>query len=240
MPGGPPCTSQFGAVSPTSILSQPSDAATSCRRSDCGWYTRVTHADAPILAIVRRGILGGTFDPPHVAHLIAGEVAYRDLALDVVTFMPAGAPWQKADRRVSDAEHRWMMTRLAVRDIPYFDADDREVRRDGWTFTADTLSEFDEGEELVLILGADTARGIQTWHRWDYVLSRAHLAVAPRPGVQRSEVDVVIPVPFTWLDMPLLLLSGTTIRSRAEAGKTIRFMVAEPVWEYVRDHRVYE
>ena len=188
---------------------------------------------------MRRGILGGTFDPPHVAHLIAGEVAYRDLDLDVVTFVPAGAPWQKADRWVSDAEHRWQMTSRAVRDVSYFEGDEREVRRDGWTYTADTLAEFDQRDELVLILGADAAMGIQTWQRWEYVVSRSHLAVAPRPGVDRDQVEAAVPVPFTWLDMPLLLLSGTTIRRRAEAGKTCRFMVAESVWEYIEDNNVY-
>jgi nicotinate-nucleotide adenylyltransferase len=174
-----------------------------------------------------------------VAHLIAGEVAYRDLNLDIVTFVPAGAPWQKADRRVSDPEHRWQMTCRAVQGIPYFEADEREVRRDGWTYTADTLAEFDPRDELVLILGADAARGIRTWQRWEYVVSRANLAVAPRPGIERDEVESAIPVPFLWLDMPLLLLSGTTIRARVEAGKTIRFMVAGPVWEYLEDHNVY-
>jgi nicotinate-nucleotide adenylyltransferase len=174
-----------------------------------------------------------------VAHLIAGEVAYRDLHLDVVTFVPAGAPWQKADRRVSHAEHRWQMTCRAVANTSYFEADEREVRRDGWTYTADTLAEFDPQDELVLILGADAATGLQTWERWEYVLSRAQLAVAPRPGIDRDEVESAIPVPFIWLDMPLLLLSGTTIRKRVEAGKTIRFMVAEPVWDYLEDHNVY-
>jgi nicotinate-nucleotide adenylyltransferase len=174
-----------------------------------------------------------------VAHLIAGEVAYRDLNLDVVTFVPAGAPWQKADRRVSDPEHRWQMTCRAVRDVPYFEADEREVRRDGWTYTADTLAEFDQREELVLILGADAARGIQSWQRWEYIVERARLAVAPRPGVDTGEVEEAIPVPFLWLDMPLLLLSGTTIRLRAVAGKTCRFMVAEPVWKYIEDYQIY-
>ncbi len=188
---------------------------------------------------MRRGILGGTFDPPHVAHLIAGEVAFRDLHLDVVTFVPAGAPWQKADRWVSDAEHRWQMTCRAVEGVSYFEADEREVRRDGWTYTADTLAEFDERDDLVLILGADAARGIQSWQRWEYVLSRADLAVAPRPGVDRGEVEAAIPVPFTWLDMPLLLLSGTTIRERVAKSKTVRFMVADAVWEYLEDHDVY-
>ena len=174
-----------------------------------------------------------------MAHLIAGEVAYRDLHLDIVTFVPAGSPWQKADRRVTDADHRWQMTCRAVEGVDYFEADEREVRRDGWTYTADTLAEFDPQDDLVLILGADAARGIQSWQRWQYVLSRAHVAVAPRPGVDRAEVEAAIPVAFTWLDVPLLLLSGTTIRARAEAGKTVRFMVADSVWEYLEVNDVY-
>lgn len=197
------------------------------------------HPDAPILSRVRRGILGGTFDPPHVAHLVAGEVAYRELGLDVVTFVPAGAPWQKAQRRVSDAEHRWEMTCRAVRGVPYFEADERELGRAGWTYTADTLSEFSDDEELVLILGADAASGIRTWQRWEYVLERAHVAVAPRPGVARQRVEEAVKVPFTWLDMPSLSLSGTLIRTRVRGGKTIRFMVPEAVWRYVEDQRIY-
>ncbi len=192
-----------------------------------------------MLSGVRRGILGGTFDPPHLAHLVAGEVAYRQLALDLVTFLPAGAPWQKSGRPVSAALHRWEMISRAVRDVSYFEADDREVRREGPTFTADTLAEFDEGEELVLIVGADAARGIRSWHRWEYVLGRARLAVAPRPGTERSEVEDVLPLGFDWLDMPLMMLSGTEIRERARAGKAVRFMVPDPVWEYARDHQVY-
>ena len=118
----------------------------------------------PMLRPVRRGILGGTFDPPHLAHLVAGEAAYRELGLDVVTFLPAGRPWQKAGLGVSPAAHRWEMTRRAVAGVGYFEADDREVARDGWTYTADTLATFPDDEELVLILGADAAAGLPTWH----------------------------------------------------------------------------
>jgi len=89
------------------------------------------------------GILGGTFDPPHVAHLVAAEAAYRQFGLSGVTFLPAGAPWQKAGRRVSSADDRWTMTGLAIAGVPYFDADDREVSRDGWYYTADTLQTID-------------------------------------------------------------------------------------------------
>jgi len=188
---------------------------------------------------VRRGLLGGTFDPPHLAHLVAGEVAYRDLGLDVVTFLPAGYPWQKADESVTSVENRWEMTRLAVEGVPYFEADDREVRRPGWTYTVDTLSEYPDDEEIFLILGSDAAKGIRTWHRWEEVLDRATLAVAPRPGTPREEVARGIPRPFVWLNMPTLDVSGTMLRARVDEGRSIRFMVRENVWQYILDRGVY-
>lgn len=189
---------------------------------------------------MRRGILGGTFDPPHLAHLFAGEAAYRDLQLDVVTFLPAGAPWQKAGTPMSSPEDRWNMTVLAVDGIPYFEADDREVKRGGWTYTADTLRSFPEGEELYLIVGADAARGIPTWHKAGAVLDRATVVVIPRPGVARTEVDDVLTGnDFVWLDTPDVRLSGTMLRRQAAAGRSIRFLVREAVWQYVEEHEIY-
>lgn len=187
---------------------------------------------------MRRGILGGTFDPIHLAHLVAGEIAYRELDLDVVTFVPAGAPWQKADRFVSDAEHRWEMTRRAVEGVGYFEADDREVVRDGWTYTVDTLAEFPDDERF-LILGADGAAGIPTWHRPDDVLARARVVVAPRPGTPRAEVEQSLPGGFDWLGGPALDVSGTMLRARVAEGKSIRFLVPDPVFDYIEDHGLY-
>jgi nicotinate-nucleotide adenylyltransferase len=189
---------------------------------------------------MRRGILGGTFDPPHLAHLFAGEAAYRDLGLDVVTFIPAGAPWQKADRHVSPAEHRWQMTRLAVADVGYFGADDREVRREGPTFTIDTLESFPDDETLTFILGSDAARGIPTWERSDELVRRARIAVVPRPGVSRHEVDWALRgSDFVWLETPELWLSGTMLRDRAQHGRSLRFLVPDAVWDYLAEHDLY-
>jgi nicotinate-nucleotide adenylyltransferase len=189
---------------------------------------------------VRRGILGGTFDPPHLAHLFAGEAAYRDLHLDVITFLPAGAPWQKAGRQVSSAEHRWNMTVLALDGVPYFEADDREIQRQGWTYTADTLMSFPDDEELFLIVGADTARGIPTWHKADVVLKRATVVVVPRPGIEAEEVDrALVGSSFVWLNTPDVRLSGTMLRRQAAAGRSIRFLVREAVWRYVEDNQIY-
>jgi nicotinate-nucleotide adenylyltransferase len=194
-----------------------------------------------MLRAVRRGILGGTFDPPHLAHLFAGEAAYRDLGLDVVTFVPAGAPWQKAERRVTDANHRWEMTVLAVDGIPYFEADDREVRRDGWTYTIDTLRSFPGDEELHLIVGADTARGIPTWQEAEAILQRATIVVVPRPEIDKEDVEKALDGgSYVWLDTPMVRLSGTMLRRQAAAGRSIRFLVREAVWRYVETHRIYQ
>ncbi len=187
---------------------------------------------------MRRGILGGTFDPPHLAHLFAGEAAYRDLRLDVVTFIPAGAPWQKADRDLSDAEDRLEMTRLAIEGVPYFEVDDREVRRDGWTYTADTLAEFPD-DELVLVVGSDAAVGIPTWHRPDAVMGMADIAVAPRPGFGYEAVAEALGEGFHWLSGPELDLSATMLRGRLAAGHSVRFLVPEAVRRYIEAEGMY-
>lgn len=193
---------------------------------------------SPILSDVRRGILGGTFDPPHLAHLMGGEAAYHELELDVVTFMPAGSPWQKAERGVSAASHRWRMTRLAIEGVEYFTADDREVRRPGSTYTIETLESLEESEEVVLILGADAAAGLPSWHRAEEVMKRVSIAVMPRPGVPRTEVDETIEG-HSWLDLPALAVSGTMLRGRVRDGHSIRFYVPEAVNDYVMQHGLY-
>jgi nicotinate-nucleotide adenylyltransferase len=186
---------------------------------------------------VRRGILGGTFDPPHLAHLIAGEAAYHQLRLDVVTFLPAGSPWQKADARVTPADHRWAMTTLAIDGVDYFAADDREVRRDGWTYTIDTLEEFPD-DDVVLILGSDAAARLPTWHRSSEVMARARVAVMPRAGTSQSAV-VAAGVDAMWLDVPEVGISGTMLRDRCRAGGSVRFFVREAVFRYVVAHGLY-
>jgi nicotinate-nucleotide adenylyltransferase len=193
----------------------------------------------PILGGVRSGLLGGTFDPPHIAHLLAGEVAYRQLGLDRVIYLPAGSPWQKADRRVSSAGDRWRMTQIATSGVSYFVPDDREVHRDGWTYTIDTLATFEPSEEIVLILGADAARGLPSWEKADQVLERVRVAVLPRPGTARAGVESAIGS-ATWLDMPALPVSGTMIRQRFAAGTGVRFLVPDGVYDYMVEKNLYQ
>ncbi|MFO7298887.1 MAG: nicotinate-nucleotide adenylyltransferase [Actinomycetes bacterium] len=187
---------------------------------------------------MRTGILGGTFDPIHVAHLHAAECALHQAGLDRVLLMPAGDPWQKLGRRVSAGHHRLEMVRRAVRGVPGLEADDREVIRGGLTYTIDTLLTFPEDEELYLILGSDAAAGLPTWHRSREVMERARVIVAPRPGTDLSAVHAVVPDAIV-LDMPLLEISGTAIRHAAAAGLPFRYLVTEPVYEYILENRLY-
>lgn len=193
-----------------------------------------------MLLAVDIGILGGTFDPPHVAHLFAGQAAYEELPLNVVHFVPAGAPWQKTDRRVSDAEHRLEMTRLACDGVSHFHVDDREVRRDGWTYTADTLASYNPDDRLTLILGSDAAVGLDSWERIDEVKARARIAVMPRPGSDRAEVErAARGAELVWLETPQIHLSGTMLRERVGRGQSIRFLVPDAVEAYIRRHGLY-
>jgi nicotinate-nucleotide adenylyltransferase len=186
-----------------------------------------------------RAILGGTFDPPHIAHLVAGEAARDQLHLNSVTYIPAGRPWQKLGTEVSEARHRLSMIERATDGIDYFTVDDREVHRDGWTFTIDTIDSFG-GEEIALIIGADSAKGLSTWNRVDELIERARIVVVPRGGIEHEEVEAVINSDIIWLDMPDLDVSGTMLRRRVSEGRSIRFLVPDSVLDYVREHRLYE
>lgn len=161
------------------------------------------------------------------------------MKLDLVLFMPAGSPWQKAGRTVSTPEHRWEMTRLATEGVDYFEADEREVHRAGWTYTADTLASFDPADEIFLILGADAACGLPTWNRAEGVMERTTLAVAPRAGTPRERVVSSVGGEFAWLDMVELDISGTLIRERIAAGRSARFLVRDGVWRYMTRHGLY-
>lgn len=192
----------------------------------------------PMLVAVRTGILGGTFDPIHIAHLHAGEVALHQAGLDRVLFMPAGSPWQKSGQGITPGAHRLEMTRIAIDGVDGFDVDDREVLRDGPTFTADTLDSFPEDEELCLILGADAASRLRTWERHEDVLERSTILVVPRPGTDSTLVARELPE-AVFLDMAVLEISGTDIRSMAGSGRPYRFLVADAVYEYIESNDLY-
>lgn len=184
-------------------------------------------------------VFGGTFDPPHVAHLVVGEAAFRQLDVESVLFIPAGEPWQKSSRSVTPAAHRLEMVRLAVQGTPYFAVDDREIRRPGPSYTITTVDELRaEGLEPTIVLGADAAAGMRSWRRSER-LAGVRVAVVARPGVDRAAVAEGVVGELVWLDAPSLELSGTELRDRAASGHSLRFIVPDAVCAYISKERVY-
>jgi nicotinate-nucleotide adenylyltransferase len=195
------------------------------------------------------GILGGTFDPVHLGHLIIAEEARSRLELDRVIFIPAGQPWLKAWQPLTPAQHRARMVELAVASNPYFQVARHEVERSGPTYTVDTL------EELQQELGADTTLhfimgmdALEQFHRWrepERLLELCQLVVVNRPGHQGVDVGNVMPgYPqasgrVTLLSVPQIEISATEIRRRAARGISFRYQVPEAVEQYILEHRLY-
>jgi len=200
---------------------------------------------------MRVGVLGGTFDPPHMGHLILAQEADQALGLSRVLFVPAGEPWRKARRQLSPREHRLEMVRLAVADNPSFAVSTAEVGRPGPSYTAETLAElraeFGPESELFFIMGADSLADFPHWHQPRRILELARLAVAERSpeGHERSE-DAIAEVlarelrqRVVWLTMPLIAISASAVRQRVRQGLPIRYWVPEAVERYVRQHGLY-
>ncbi|MGI9583972.1 MAG: nicotinate-nucleotide adenylyltransferase [Acidimicrobiia bacterium] len=183
------------------------------------------------------GIVGGTFDPPHIGHLAVAAAAVEQLAMDTVTFLPAGDPWQKSTIDVAPARHRLAMTRLASTEADSFVVDDREMVRPGPSYMMDTIESMDE--DVVLILGADAARGIHSWHRSTDLLDAVTIAVAARPGIDMADVEDAIGGGLVQLSMPTIDLSGTEIRQHVAAGRSPRFLVPDSVCDYIEANALY-
>ncbi len=198
---------------------------------------------------MRLGVLGGTFDPPHVGHLILAEVARAGLELEKVLFVPAGNPWRKADQDVTPAEHRLAMVRLMVASDPYFEVSTLEVERDGPSYTVDTLEalrlQYGPGLELYFILGEDALHDLPNWKEPARIVSLAWLAVAPRPaegGRTRADLEAAVPgllERIVTLPMPTIDISSTALRERAGSGLSLRYLVPLGVEEYILCHGLY-
>ncbi len=139
---------------------------------------------------------------------------------------------------ISPGRHRLQMVRVAIQGVPGLEADSREVDRDGPTYTVDTLATFPDDEDLFLILGADAALSLPTWHRVEDVLDRVTVLVIPRPGTNVSSVEAVVPQ-ARFLDMGLLDMSATGIRRLVAAGGPFRYLVTDEVHRYIVDHGLY-
>ena len=188
----------------------------------------------------RIGIFGGTFDPPHIGHLVAAVEVRDALALDVVLLVVANVPWQKVgSREISAAEDRVAMVRAAVADEPRLEVSELEIRRGGDSYTADTLADLRREEpdaEMFVVLGADAAAGFATWGRFDEVAAGATLVVVDRPGA-----PVVLDERFAWVrvDIPELEVSSTELRARVAAGRSVRYLTPDAVATCIAERALY-
>ena len=195
----------------------------------------------------RVGALGGTFDPLHRAHLHLADAAAQALELDRLILIPVGEPWRKHDRAVTPAAHRLAMTVEAARARRGgLEVSDIEVRRDGPTYTLDTVRELrDRGaNQLWWIMGADAVIDLPHWHRPNEILTCARIAAAVRPGaeLERRQLDRIVPGLGRWLDwvpMEPIDLSASDIRDRIHQGDDVSEDVPASVLDYVREHRLY-
>jgi nicotinate-nucleotide adenylyltransferase len=189
----------------------------------------------------RIGLFGGTFDPPHLAHLELARVARDELRLDEVRWIPAGRPWQKS-RRISPAAHREAMVQLAIAGEPGFVLDRSETRREGPSFTLDTVREMqaaEPGAEWFLLIGGDQYAGLHTWRDWPELLSRVALAVANRPGHMPPVDPEVLRHTHRVVPLPMLDISSTDIRERVSRGEPITDLVPPQVARYIDQHALY-
>ncbi len=196
----------------------------------------------------RIGILGGTFDPVHLGHLVIAENARCCLDLDKVLFIPAGQPWLKADRKVSEAVHRLAMVRLAVASNEAFELDAREIEREGPTFSVDTLetltTAYPQGTEFYLVVGWDLLAQLPRWHDPVRLVELCRLVAVPRPGYHKplQQLEAVLPGisgRMVELDWPRLAISASDIRRRHARGLSIRYLVPNDVLDYIAEHGLY-
>lgn len=189
---------------------------------------------------MRIGIFGGTFDPPHLGHLVVAQDACSALSLDRVLFVVAAAPPHKRGRQHTAATLRLEMLRAALAGDDRFEACDLELRRPGLSYTVDTIRQLREewpGDELILLIGADQARELHTWHAPDEIARLATIVALSREGDRVTDTRGGLPVRS--LHVTRLDISATDIRRRVAAGRPIRYLVPDAVQAIIRRESLY-
>lgn len=196
------------------------------------------------------GLIGGTFNPVHYGHLIMCEGIREEFGLEKVIFIPAKIPPHKTGFKITDAFDRLKMVRLAIAGNPHFEASDLEMKRDGSSYTVDTLMEFHRlyggQKQLGLIVGADSLVQIETWKNFTEIFRLATIIVAPRPDTTESHLDNAIIKFVSQFGAKILKYSGkamdfssTDIRERVGKGLSIKYLVPPAVEAYIQRNRLY-
>jgi len=185
--------------------------------------------------------MGGTFDPIHHGHLVAASEVASLYGLDEVVFVPTGEPWQKTERQVSPAEHRYLMAVIATASNPSFWVSRVDIDRAGPTYTVDTIRDVSQqcpGDELFFITGADALAQILSWKDAAEALELAHFVGVTRPGYELSDAHLPNDS-VTLVDVPALAISSSACRERVSAGQPVWYLVPDGVVQYINKHHLY-
>lgn len=200
------------------------------------------------MAHERIGLFGGTFDPPHLGHLILASEAKSQLELTRLLWTVTPDPPHKQEQPITPLEHRLAMVRLAIGDNPSFELSEVELDRPGPHYTVDTIklvADQNPGAEIVPVIGGDSLQDLPTWHQPREILYAAHwVGVMRRPGEETNLEELERELPgirskVHYVDAPLLEIASSEIRSRVATGKPFRYYLPDPVYEYINEHHLY-
>ena len=188
-------------------------------------------------------LFGGTFDPPHIGHLLVAQTIFEAENFDKIVFIPTFKTPQK--NNITDIKDRLAMLRMGVTSNPNFEISDLEIQRGGTSYTIDTVREYKsdqdyDSRELYYLIGSDSLQTFHTWKEPREILDESQVIVALRPGFRPSDISNWILRKVRFANIPRFEISSSTIRSRWQENKTIRYMVTQPVWEYINDHGIYK
>jgi len=187
-------------------------------------------------------LFGGTFDPPHIGHLLIAQTVCEEENFDKILFIPSNQPPHK--KRITDVKDRLSMLKLAVKENPKFEILDLEIKRGGVSYTIDTLKEvqnniISDKDELFYLIGSDSLLELRDWKSPKDILKKCQVVVAIRPGFRPSDIPAWILHKIQFANIPRFEISSSNIRQRWMENKTIRYLVTLPVWEYIDKHKLY-
>ena len=189
-------------------------------------------------------LFGGTFDPPHLGHLIIAQTIFEAENFDQIVFVPAYQPPHKNGMKISPVDQRLEMLNIAIKENPNFIMSDLEIERKGLSYSIDTIMEYKKqnnlnSNDLFYLMGSDSLRQFKKWKDPKMIIDESRVIVAIRPGFRPSDIPNWILAKIQFASIPRIEISSTTIRERWVNDKTIRYMVTLPVWEYINKHNLY-
>ena len=189
-------------------------------------------------------IFGGTFDPPHIGHLLIAQTVFESENFERLIFVPANISPVKKNGDISSPNERSKMLEIALINNPNFEISDLEIKREGISYTIDTIREFVDDlkldkEDLFFLMGSDTLKSFHTWKDPEEILNLCNIIVAIRPGFTPSDIPQWVLDSVRFANIPRFEVSSTNIRRRWREGKTIRYMVTKEVWEYIDEKDLY-